>query len=139
MQTIRRARRALAALALPLALFTASAAQALTLECRSESITPAKDADKASAPAQSVGRKFDMQIGMNSANHEWKTTDKRYIRDFVMGNVRNTEFWVDRETGAYWLLVYKVSWAGNPRAVKSIERYYEYTGTCTAKEVAPKF
>ena len=45
------------------------AVQAVTLECRSESVTPGKDAAKAKQPHKPVGQKFDLQVGLQQAEN----------------------------------------------------------------------
>ena len=115
------------------------AGHALTLECRSESVTPGRDAAKAKQPHSPVGRKFDLVIGARAPGYDWRTTDKRYFKDYVVGSARNTIFWVDRETGEYWILEFTATTRGSPQVLTSMERYYEYTGKCSLKNVDQKF
>jgi len=115
------------------------AGQALTLECRSESVTPGRDADKLKRPHTPVGQKFDLVVGAPAPDYEWRSTDKRYFKDFVAGSARNTVFWVDRESGEYWILEFHATTRGSPKVMTSFERYYEYTGRCSAKNVEQKF
>jgi hypothetical protein len=115
------------------------AVQAVTLECRSESVTPGKDAAKAKQPHKPVGQKFDLQVGLPAPHFEWKATDKRYLKDFVIDNWRNTVFWVDRETGEYWILEFSATYSADPKLPRVIERYYEYTGKCIVKNIDQKF
>jgi len=112
---------------------------ALTLECRSESVTPGRDAAKAKQPHSPVGHKSDFVIGAPAPDYEWRTTDKRYFKDYVVGSARNTVFWVDRETGEYWILEFTATTRGSPKVLTSMERYYEYTGKCSVKNIEQKF
>jgi hypothetical protein len=137
---IEKRKQLLALLIATLAAGAPGGVRALTLECRSESVTPGVDAAKAKKPHAPVGQKFDMQVGMPAPHMEWKTTDEKYLRDFVVADWRNTVFWVNRETGEFWSLQFSATYSeGNPRVPRVIERYFEYTGRCSPKTMDQKF